>query len=125
MEEAGRIRDRSSIPEKGWVLPEPACAEHRRKRRSERSGLQGTEADADTPASAISEAFGDLSANRHCGMENQAGWEVSGQGSLPALAWQVEAVRRGPLVYALLTNMLMCSSWNVFGREGAQIRDLT
>ena len=77
------------------------------------------------PASAISEAFGDLSANRHCGMENQAGWEVSGQGSLPALAWQVEAVRRGPLVYALLTNMLMCSSWNVFGREGAQIRDLT
>jgi hypothetical protein len=49
--------------------------------------------------------LGDIFANRHCGIENQADWEVSGHGSLSALGWQVEAVRRGPLVYGLLTNM--------------------
>lgn len=57
------------------------------------------------PASALSKAFGDIFARRHCGAENQADWEVSGRGSLTALGWQVEAVRRGPLVYGLLTNM--------------------
>ena len=57
------------------------------------------------PASAISKAFGDVFARRYCGMEDQADWEVSGQGSLTALDWQVEAVRRGPLVYSLLKNM--------------------
>jgi hypothetical protein len=57
------------------------------------------------PASALSKAFGDIFATRHCGVENQADWEVSGRGSLTALGWQVEAVRRGPLVYGLLTNM--------------------
>ena len=71
------------------------------------------------PTTAISMAFGDLFANRYRGMEDQADWEVSGQGSLPALVWQVEAVRRGPLVYGLLTNMEMCSSRNVFRGEDA------
>jgi hypothetical protein len=57
------------------------------------------------PASALSKAFGDIFGSRHCGVENQADWEVSGRGSLTALGWQVEAARRGPLVYGLLTNM--------------------
>jgi hypothetical protein len=57
------------------------------------------------PASAITKAFGDMLGNRYRGMEDQADWEVSGQGSLPTLVWQVEAVRRGPLVYGLLTGM--------------------
>jgi hypothetical protein len=58
------------------------------------------------PASAISKAFEDLLARRFCGIEDQADWEVSGRGSLTVLGWQVEAVRRGPLVYGLLTNMV-------------------
>jgi hypothetical protein len=67
------------------------------------------------PASAISRAFGDLLANRYCGMEDQADWEVSGQGSLSALVWQVEAMRRGSVVYGLLSSMTvrscpMCST---------------
>ena len=57
------------------------------------------------PASALSKAFGDIFASPHRGVENQADWEVSGRGSLTALGWQVEAVRRGPMVYGLLTNM--------------------
>ena len=57
------------------------------------------------PASAISRAFGDLLANQFRGMEDQADWEVSGQGSLSPLVWQVEARRRGPVVYGLLSKM--------------------
>jgi len=57
------------------------------------------------PTSAISKAYRDIIAGRHCGMENQSDWEVSGRGSLAALGWQAEAVHRGSLVYGLLTNM--------------------
>jgi hypothetical protein len=69
------------------------------------------------PASAISKAFGDILGRRHCGMENQADWEVSGHGSLTTLDWQVEAVRRGPLVYGLLTNMALQSTFTGVQRK--------
>lgn len=57
------------------------------------------------PGSVISRAFGDLLANRYSRIEDQAEWDVSGKGPLSALTWQVEAMRRGSLVYGLLTNM--------------------
>lgn len=57
------------------------------------------------PTSAISKAYCDAFATRYCGVENQSDWEVSGQGPLTALDWQVEAVHRGSLVYGLLKNM--------------------
>ena len=69
------------------------------------------------PGSVISNAFGDIFGKRHCGLENQADWEVSGHGSLTALDWQVEAVRRGPLVYVLLTNMALRSAFTGAKRQ--------
>lgn len=69
------------------------------------------------PASAISKAFSDMFAKRYCGMENQADWEVSGQGPLTALDWQVDATRRGPLVYSLLTNMALRSAFTGAKRQ--------
>lgn len=62
--------------------------------------------------SAISKAFGDMLGKTYRQMENQADWEVSGHGSLDALDWQIEAVRRGPLVYGLLTNMTTQSAFH-------------
>lgn len=60
--------------------------------------------------SAISKAFNDALGQRHSGLENQADWEVSGHGPLTPLAWHIEAVRRGPLVYGLLTSMALPSA---------------
>jgi hypothetical protein len=61
--------------------------------------------------SAISRAFGDMAARRYCGVEDQSDWEVSGQGTLTALRWEIDAVRRGPLAYGLLTNMALYSAF--------------
>lgn len=36
-------------------------------------------------------------------MENQDSWEVSSQGHLPSLRWGVQALRRGPAVYAIMS----------------------
>jgi hypothetical protein len=60
--------------------------------------------------SVISRAFATTGAARYCEIENQADWEVSGQGSLTALDWRVEAIRRGPLAYGLLTDLGLRSS---------------
>jgi hypothetical protein len=73
------------------------------------------------PASAISKAFGDIFATRYCGMENQADWQVSGQGSLSALDWQVDAARRGPLVYSLLTNMALRPAFSGIKRPNPKV----
>ncbi len=62
------------------------------------------------PTSALSRAFNDILGRRHCGMENQADWEVSGRGALIGLSWRIQAVRRGPLVYGLLTSMVLPSA---------------
>jgi hypothetical protein len=57
------------------------------------------------PSSALSKAFNDILCRRHYGQENQGDWEVSGRGPLAALPWHVQAIRRGPLVYGLLTRI--------------------
>jgi hypothetical protein len=55
--------------------------------------------------SALHRAFHDRFGRTHAALENQSWWEVSDRGPLPALDWHVQAVRRGPAVYGLLTAM--------------------
>jgi hypothetical protein len=57
------------------------------------------------PGSALARAFNDLFGRQHNAVEDQADWEVSGHGPLTELRWRVQAARRGPLVYGLLTSM--------------------
>jgi hypothetical protein len=64
------------------------------------------------PASAISKASEDLLGRPFCRVEDQADWEVSGRGSLTELGWRVDAIRRGPLVYGLLTDMASRSAFS-------------
>lgn len=56
--------------------------------------------------SALSRAFYDPMGVEHGLDEDQSDWEVSGQGRLPAAAWRVQAVRRGPSVYGLFTPLV-------------------
>jgi len=56
-------------------------------------------------SSVLQRAFHDLLGRPHTATENQAWWEVSDRGPLPPLQWHLHAVRRGPAVYGLLTNM--------------------
>jgi hypothetical protein len=53
--------------------------------------------------SILSRAFADPFGREWEADENQAEWEVSGQGYLPTRAWRVQAVRRGSAVYGILT----------------------
>jgi len=53
--------------------------------------------------SALSRAFSDPLGTEWGADEDQSDWEVSGHGHLSALSWRVQAVRRGPSVYGLLT----------------------
>lgn len=73
-------------------------------------------------ASAISKASEDLLARRFYGIEDQADWEVSGRGSLTELGWRVEAVRRGPLIYGLLTDMVPRSALSGLQRRNPDAR---
>ena len=54
-------------------------------------------------ACALTAAFEDVLGKEHSGPEDQSWWEVSGHGHLPAVAWHVQAVRRGPAVYGIVT----------------------
>ena len=55
--------------------------------------------------SVIHRAFNDPFRRTYAALENQSSWEVSDRGPLPMLQWHVQAVRRGPAAYGLLTNM--------------------
>jgi len=55
--------------------------------------------------SALHGAFHDLLGRAQDASEDQSWWETSDRGPLPALAWHALAVRRGPVLYALLTDM--------------------
>jgi hypothetical protein len=57
------------------------------------------------PTSCLHRAFHDLLGRYHDGVEDQSWWETSDRGPLPALSWHAQAVRRGPVLYALLTDM--------------------
>jgi hypothetical protein len=74
------------------------------------------------PASAISKASGDLLGRPFCRVEDQADWEVSGRGSLTELGWRVDAIRRGPLVYGLLTDMAPRSAFSRVQSRNSETR---
>lgn len=53
--------------------------------------------------SVLSKAFADPIGTEWGANEDQSDWEVSGHGHLSATPWRVQAIRRGPSVYGLLT----------------------
>lgn len=54
-------------------------------------------------ASVLTQAYEDFQGREWAADEDQSAWEVSNQGHLPGIPWRVQAVRRGPAVYGILT----------------------